>query len=100
MDAPSRNGIDVPKWSFTVLAFRCRRRREVRTARSLRWFIAILEHPEQTERGHLTNVTGTSTRCSTFVAIEPISRPEMAPMAPEPRPRVPMITWSQFRSRT
>jgi len=55
---------------------------------------------EQTRRDHFTNVTGTSTRCSTFVAIEPRSRPEMAPTAPEPRPRVPMMTWSQCRSRT
>ena len=48
---------------------------------------------------HFTSVTGTSTRCSTFVAIDPIKRPEMAPTPPLPRPRVPMMTCSQPCSR-
>lgn len=50
-------------------------------------------HPRQPD--HFTSVTGTSTRCSTFVAIEPSSSPEMAATPPAPRPRVPMMTWSQ-----
>ena len=48
---------------------------------------------------HFTSVTGTSTRCSTFVAIDPIKRPEKAPTPPVPRPRVPMMTCSQPSSR-